>query len=308
MSIDNRSAEVKAGLLVFIGLVIFFGFLFLIADFGLKTEQKKFVSRFSYSNGIQPGSLVRLGGLLVGKIDLVYFPTDDPTKIEVVLSVDKDAPVKNNSEAFITSIGIMSDYYVEITPGTADSPMLEDGAFLNSRDVPSLVQLGAKLAVPVERITAQVEDMLQNLNRTLLSEENTVHFTNMLASVDTILKSSQNNAIDITTNLVSLTQRLDSLTARLDLMMAENADNLSGALVQFNSSMAHAESLIVALAKTTSQLNYVISSNEMSFHAVLENLNTATDNFQAFSRKVKEQPWSLIRKSPLPKREIPKNQ
>jgi phospholipid/cholesterol/gamma-HCH transport system substrate-binding protein len=306
MKADIRSSDIKAGLLVLLAMIIFFGFFFMIAGIGFKDETKQFVSRFGNSNGIQAGTVVRVGGVLVGKVDRVYFPEDDATRIEVLLTVNASAPVKQNSVAFITSIGIMGDYYVEITPGTLESALLPDGSILQSKDVPSLTQFGAQMAEPFERITSQLEEMLVNVNK-FMSEKNSRHISNMIASLDTMILQNQGNANEITKNMVKLTENLQVVTDRLDRMMDKNSDNLSNTLEGLNSSMIHADSLLVELVKTISQLNYMLTSNETSFYEVLENLQNATDNFQTFSRKLKEQPWSLIRKSPLPKRQLPKN-
>lgn len=302
---DSRSAEIKAGLLVVIAVAIFFGFLFLIAGVGLKPEMKKYIARFGYSNGIQPGSHVRLGGVLVGKVDKVYFPEDDKTRIEVLLSVKKDAPVRQNSEAFITSIGIMGDYYVEITPGSLDAPLLPDGSILQSKDVPSLVQFGARLSEPLERITYQLETLFAQLNN-ILTDQNTQHVRSLVMNMDSLVVQNQTNLKEITSNLAGLTDNLQELTGRIDTMMQNNSVHLTTALERFTSSMAHADSLLVELVKTTSQLNYILTSNETNFYEVLENLQDASDNFEAFSRRLKEQPWSLLRKSALPRRELPR--
>lgn len=306
MKADIRSADVKAGLLVLLAIIIFFGFFFMIAGIGFKDKTKQFVSRFSNSNGIQTGTVVRVGGVLVGKVDRVYFPEDDETRIEVLLTVNASTPVKQNSVAFITSIGIMGDYYVEITPGTMESPLLPDGSILQSKDVPSLTQFGAQMAEPFGRITLQIEEMLANLNK-FMSEKNSQHVSSMIASLDTMILQNQGNASQITKNMAELTQNLQAVADRLDKMMDKNSDNLSSALEGLTSSMAHADSLLIELVSTSSQLNYMLTSNETNFYEVVENLQNASDNFQVFSRKIKEQPWSLIRKSPLPQRQLPKN-
>ena len=306
MKTDIRSSDVKAGLLVLLAIIIFFIFFFMITGLSLKTETKQYVTRFGYSNGIQAGTVVRLGGVLVGKVDRVYFPEDDRTKIEVQLTVKADAPVKQDSEAFITSSGIMGDYYVEITSGSQEAQVLPDGSILRSKDVPSLVQFGAQMAEPFDRIMAQVEDLLVNLN-SVLDEKNTQHVSNMVGSLDTLIYQNQDAAKEITQNLAKMTDNLQAVTERLDKMMLNNSDNLNTALGRLNSSMAHADSLLMQLVRTTSQLNYMLTSNETNLYEVLENLQNVSNNFEVFSRKLKEQPWSLVRKTALPRRELPNN-
>lgn len=306
MATEYRTEEVRAGLLVLLAIIIFLVFVFAIAGLGFKTETKTFYARFGYTNGIQAGSVVRLAGMLVGEVDRVYFPDDDPTKIEVIMRVRANAPVKETSEAYITSIGIMGDYYIEITPGTQDSPFLPDKSILTTKDVPSLTQMGVRLGEPLDNITQQLESLLVRLN-TLLDEKNTVRISNVLTSLDTILHQNRGNATQLTQNLVDATAKMERVLDRVDRLMESNEGNITETLGELRASMTRADSLMGALATTSDKLNYMLSSNELVFHEVMQSLDDASKNFEVFSRRIKEQPWSLIRKDPLPERKIPQN-
>lgn len=298
---EYKSNEVKAGALVFLALVIFFGFVFAITKSTFKTAVKTYKCRFQYTNGIQSGSLVRIGGMLIGQVKQLEFPADDNTRVEVTLEVAANAPVKESSEAFITSIGIMGEYYVEITTGSLDSPLLPGDSFLRSKDLAPLAQMGE----PLEKVSAQLEELLSHFNE-LMNEKNRGHITNMIASIDTILQNSQDSSVKLVGNLASLSQKLEKLSDRLDTVMAQNSSTVSEALLQMNSSLAQAESLMVDLSESVTHVNSVISVNEASLYEVLQNLQDASKNFDAFSRRIKEQPWSLVRKSAVPERKLPK--
>ncbi|RMD92663.1 MAG: MCE family protein [Calditrichaeota bacterium] len=298
---EYKAHEVKAGIVVFVAFVLLFAFIFSITKAGFKKDVKYYTARFSYTNGIQKGSLVRLGGMLVGRIESVYFPAEDNTQIEVLLKVDASAPVRSNSVAYITSIGLMGDYYVEISTGTSDAPLLPSGSRLNSKDVPTFSQMGE----PLQRVSTQLEDFLGQLNQ-LMNQENQEHIGNVIASVDTILQNSQTKASSLLGHLSDLTVELKELTNRLDQLMEQNSNSFSDALVRFNSSMTRAESLLVALSNATTHINYIVATNETNLYEALQHFQEASRNFEEFSRQIKYQPWSLIRKSSLPKRKIPK--
>ena len=129
----------------------------------------------------------------------------------------------------------------------------------------------------------------------------------MVANHDTLVHQNQSGAKEITENVARLTENLQAVTARLDTMMRKNSENLNTALERMTSSIVHADSLLLELVQTTSQLNYMLIGNEANLYDVLENLQDASNNFEIFSRKLKEQPWSLVRKTALPRREVPKN-
>src|SRR5690242_138345 len=71
-----------------------------------------------FSGGVQPGTAVRYGGLRVGSVQSVRVDPNDSTRIEVGFIVDRDAPIKTDSVARLSSLGFLSDYYIEISTGT----------------------------------------------------------------------------------------------------------------------------------------------------------------------------------------------
>ena len=94
------------------------------------------------------------------------------------------------------------------------------------------------------------------------------------------------------------------MSARLDELMANNSAALSEALLQFNSSMMRAESLLVELSSATARINHIVALNEVNLHEAIRNFQDASRNFEEFSRQIKYEPWSLIRKSSLPERKV----
>ncbi len=294
---ENRSQEVKAGILVFVAMVIFLAFVFSITKASFKTEYKNYTARFSYTNGIKKGSQVRYGGVLVGQVDQVYFPTDNDSEIEILLQVEKNTPVKKNSYAYITSIGIMGEYYIEITTGTPDSELLPADSRLNSKDVAGLAQMSE----PLEKVSHQLEELLVNIN-SLMTPKNLGHISSMIANMDTLLDAGAERAIFLMQRMDELAAELQGITHNINQLMTTNSDSLKKMISQFNSSMAQAETLLTDLSRVTMQVSTTVSSNEANLHQAILNFNEASRNFEVLSRKLKQEPWSLVRKKRLPEK------
>jgi len=196
---EYRSQDIKAGLVVFFALLLFFVFLFAVTRSGLEKKVKQYTARFTYTSGIQPGSQVRLGGMPVGRVKKVYFPSEDASQIEVLLEVRQDAPVRKDSQAFITSIGIMGEYYVEITIGTPNSPLLPSGSEIHSKDVPQLSHMGE----PMQKLSDRLDVLLERAAE-LLNAKNQEHVANIIASVDTLMQTSQHSLPEISERLSAL--------------------------------------------------------------------------------------------------------
>ncbi len=297
---EYRTHEVKAGLLVIVAFLVLV--VFLVAMSGLKWDKKEkdYIARFSYLGGIERGSLVRFGGFLVGTVTDLYIAPDDATKLEVKLAVDERTPVRLDSEAYITSINFMGDFYIEVTTGSPAAELLPSGSTLRSRDVPPLTQLSG----PLMKASDQLQILLVRVND-LLGDENRAHISNMLANTDTLLDQSANNLSGIIANMNKLTGQLQSLSGKLDQMMANNTEGLQNTLKQLNGTLAHADTLLVALSRTSQSVNGIVAHNQTSFYEAMQNLQDATQNFEQFSRSIKERPWNLVRKSNPSERKLP---
>ncbi len=297
---EYRSNEIKAGILVIVAFAVFVAFLVAMAKVDWERKEKTYTARFSYVGGIEAGSLVRFGGFLVGTVTDVNIAPDDKTKLEIKLTVDDRVPVRIDSEAFMSSISLMSDFYIEITTGSPNAELLPSGSMLRSRDVPSFTQLSE----PFVQLSDQLETLLIRVND-LLRDENRAHISNMLANTDTLLEKSAGNIAGIIANMNALTLQFQGLSGKLDKMMATNTSALENTLAQLNTTMARADTLLLSLNRATQSMDGMVSQNQSSFYEAMQSLQDASQHFEQFSRSIKERPWNLVRKSNPPERKLP---
>jgi len=160
---EYRSNEIKAGCLVILGLVLFIVFLILISGLDLFKSTKIYYARFKHTSGVEVGSLVRYGGMEVGRVTKVRIAPDDNSLIEFVVEVNADVPIKKDAEVIITSIGIMGEEYIEIATGSPDAELLPPGSLLNCRDATPLMML----TDTVDELTKKLSQTIDNLNQLL---------------------------------------------------------------------------------------------------------------------------------------------
>lgn len=292
--------EVKAGLLVVAGFITFIIFIVAITGIDWERKDKTYTARFSYIGGIDRGTMVRYGGLLVGTVTDLYLAPDDNTQIEVVLTVDARTPVRKSSVASIASISLMSESYIEISPGVSAGEMLESGKRLISRDVPPLT----RLSEPFMNVSEQLALLLVRAND-LMSDVNRQRFSNLLANADSLFEVNAQEISGIVYNLNALTQQMHSMSSKLDKIMGENSETLQTSFAQLNQTMNRADSVLQALHQTMNTLNAVAAANQSGLNEAMDNFQSASQNFEQFSRTIKERPWSLIRKSAPPERKLP---
>ena len=105
-------------------------------------------SSFKFAGGLQPGDIVRYGGMKAGRVSGVHVDPQDSTRIEIDFSVLRGIPLKTDSIAKITTLGALGDNYVEVTTGSKNAPLLPPGSAVKSIETVGIGDLGDMLAPP----------------------------------------------------------------------------------------------------------------------------------------------------------------
>ncbi len=284
---------------------------------------------FKYAGGVQAGAPVRFGGLLVGKVEHVGVDPANTTRIEIDFTIDRSTPVKTDSVAKITTLGPLTDNYIEITTGSQGAGLLPPGTDLPSTEMFGLPQLGdaVQAMLPdVQRTLLKVNGDLEGLQTTiarandLLNDRNRAVIGHSLANVDGLLTESRPKLNESLTNVnrmlsdaqpkVSATlTNVQELSAKLSPVLEDvkkisaRADDtlshLDAALVENRGDVrASVTSLRDALAKSTvmlTHLNQALDQNSDNIDELLDNLRISTENLKGLTETLRSQPASLIR-------------
>ena len=245
------SNEAKVGLLLVATLVTAVAFAWILGAQNPFRRSVTFQVTYSFAGGIEVGSPVRVAGIKVGKVEKIEFFTPEeplkasaqpdpfhkeerakdkiviPLRLNVSISKEAAAGVRQDSKFFINIAGIIGERYVEVTPGSAGSPPVKDGDTLRGIDPPRIDQLisqsfnmaGKILEILEENegdITKTIQLLLklsENINKTLGNVEKSKLFK-------TDLSALINNLIDITADVKALTAKTQSAEGKktLDLL------------------------------------------------------------------------------------------
>src|SRR5262245_52890967 len=117
-----------------------------------------------FSGGVQPGTPVRYGGMRVGTVKDVRVDPNDSTRIQVDVFVDRNAPVKTDSVAKLSSLGLLSDYYIEISTGTPQAQLAAPDSVLKSVETAGLANIGESIDSLVPQIHSALDKLTMNLD------------------------------------------------------------------------------------------------------------------------------------------------
>ncbi|HEX2447406.1 MAG TPA: MlaD family protein [Methyloceanibacter sp.] len=224
--------ETKANYLMIGGFVLgvlalAFIFVFWMSKFAGGGKRYTIVFESSVA-GLTTGSSVGFNGIRVGEVQSFQLDPEDARKVQVLISVRDDTPVRENSHATIQSMGLTGGSGVQITPGTPDSPLLvataenpipviqaDPGSGQGVFEAGSAALNNAN--VFISKLNALLDQNEKSINTTMTNVE---QFTTMLAAKKedlgqtiTDLKEGANSFKDLSSKLeVSLGDNMDGLT------------------------------------------------------------------------------------------------
>ncbi|MCJ7663775.1 MAG: MlaD family protein [Desulfobacterales bacterium] len=160
---SKKLTEIKVGIFVVVIL-----FLFGVGVFIIGSHQKYFQRQYtlwaSFSNiqGLIAGAPVSLAGLTVGRVNAIIFPEDPRDKtIKVELKIKKGIQkrIREDSIASIQTMGLLGDKYVEISLGSPEKNILQDGDRITTSSPFDLLAYAAKLEEAIDVINTILIDV-----------------------------------------------------------------------------------------------------------------------------------------------------
>ncbi|MBI3307152.1 MAG: MCE family protein [Candidatus Omnitrophica bacterium] len=160
------SAEVKSGFLVTVSIVLLIGLTFIVGNFS-KGPTMEYQVRFAYINGVKKDAPVFCAGNEVGRVNKIVMQPSEERPVLISVLVPKTLIIREDSQAFIDTLGLMGEKFVEITPGTVQSPNLPAGSTIQGTDpIPMylLIQKANKLADRMEELTATLNPLTERID------------------------------------------------------------------------------------------------------------------------------------------------
>lgn len=134
--------DLKVGLFVFLALIVLLFVLDFVSDIPFLKSEKDLVAYFDTVAELKEGNPVKMEGVPVGKVSEIKI---NDGRIAVVMSVEKDAPVKSDSVASIKLTSLLGTSYVNITFGSETAPIAKNMDVLQTTPPADLNEILVKL-------------------------------------------------------------------------------------------------------------------------------------------------------------------
>jgi phospholipid/cholesterol/gamma-HCH transport system substrate-binding protein len=189
--------EVKTGFVVILCAGILIGLTIMAGNFRPFQTTYTINAIFSNSSGIEKDATVRLSGVEIGKVQsvqLVYRKEGD-TVVITKLELDDSARIREGAKAAVTTLGLMGEKYIELTPGDTGAPVIKHGATIQGKDP-------INIDVIIEEATSTME----------VAKETMTNISSLVKNLDTAITDNRPNIDEIMNNLRRSTDNLEEFT------------------------------------------------------------------------------------------------
>lgn len=184
-------------------VVAAFGFVYWFSGPSQTAQYKTYELVFPGSvSGLLPGNAVQFNGLKVGEVTHLAISDEDPSRVDVLISINKRTPVKTNTRARLSQTALTGVASVSLSGGTPGAPDLEakEGQrYPRIQAEPSEFQ---NLYENVQRLSTRASDALDRINQLL--DANSASITAAVKNAETFTKALADNSGNVTELLTSL--------------------------------------------------------------------------------------------------------
>lgn len=175
------AAEVKSGAFIVFAAVLLLIMTFVVGGY-LGGDTKVWDVRFGYVGGLEEGSPVYYAGREVGKVDKIVVLAGKERPIVVTLRVSVDIILRDNTQVYIDTLGMMGEKIIELSPGSEDAPLLQEGATMEGTDPIPMHVMIRKMNLLADRM----DEMTASLNPFIVEIQQFMHedIAPLMESVD----------------------------------------------------------------------------------------------------------------------------
>ena len=250
---DQRKTEIRVGITVIVGLIIFIWILGWAKNFSLSSDQKSLLVKFNSVSGLEIGDNVSVNGVRKGFVEDFNLQGD---KVIVKLSLDDDVKLQKDASFSISMLDLMGGKKVNINPGTSSQPLdykeVQTGTFY--ADIPEVMSMLGTVEGDIPTIIKDIKITLNSLNN-YLSDDNLS--TDIKTSLSNLSKASQKLNIMLDENregIKQLTRNTVKLTENANNFIDENKSSLKSSVEELHTVLEKTDSLLTYMNKFTGEI------------------------------------------------------
>jgi len=220
------NGEMKVGLFVIIGSVLFGTAIFLLGNYSF---QKYYIINAEFSDvaGLPDKAIVKLSGVEVGKIQKIFLKEE---RVVVQLGIWEGVKIYRNAKVLVGSTSMIGSKFMQIDQGTPSAGVLEAGATMQGEESQALDRALARAVTSLESLVSDIR------GEGGLARDLKVILTNLrevTTNVNELVSNTQPHAEKAMERVDSITAKLDEMLTKTDAIVDKisRGEGVAGALV-----------------------------------------------------------------------------
>ena len=250
---DQRKTEIKVGLTVVVGILLFIWIIGWAKNFTISSAQNNVTIEFSNAAGLEVGDNVTVNGVRKGNVEDIRIDGDN---VYVKITVSNDVQLKKDAHFSLSMIDLMGGKKIEISPGTSPEPLdlskVQKGVF--TADIPAVMTMLGSVQDDLVTTLKQVKIAVTSVNKYLTDQQ-----------LNDEIKSSVKNLNELTINvnrlidenragIKKLTDNSVQLTNEAKNFIADNKKDIAGSIKDVSVVLKNTDTLITRLNEFTTEI------------------------------------------------------
>jgi phospholipid/cholesterol/gamma-HCH transport system substrate-binding protein len=293
-----RNAESRLGILAFLGgtalvLVAIVAFARYPSLFRRGSEYR---AAFRNVAGLNLGDEVRYGGLIVGSVTRLTLDPQDPTRIEVTFRVGPQTPMRTDTYATITQVGLLGQPYLNLEAGLPTSPVLAPRSRVPTRDNLTFQDAMSRLAIFLDR----ADTLLHGVERIAASSP-WDRIDRTLSRVDGLLMNAAAGSERVIDNLDQATRQLSGMLERTERLVVSLDTAFRGASPALRQAQREALAAMRDLRAVLGDVRDATGDGDR-LARIVDNLTAASEDLARFADRLEKEPTSVLSRRQPPKK------
>ena len=286
-----RESDSRIGVLAFLGAtaLVLVALIAFARYPSLFRRGNEYHAVFKSVPGLNLGDEVRYGGLLVGSITDLQLDPVDPTRVLVGFRVKKDTPIRTDTRASITQVGLLGQPFLNLAPGRRDAASLPPGSTVASVDNLTFQDAMSRLAQFLDR----ADTLMIGVERAAASSP-WERINRTIARVDTLVGAANTSSGRIFARLDTTTERLTDLLHRTDRLVAALDTTVRSVRPELASTQKEALQTLRDVRVLVAELRDATDRGDR-LDVIVRNLSVATENMARLAERLEHDPTSVLR-------------
>jgi phospholipid/cholesterol/gamma-HCH transport system substrate-binding protein len=247
---DQRKTEIRVGITVIIGLLLFLWILGWAKNFSLVSNEIETTVIFKNVAGLEIGDNVTISGVRKGFVKDMQIKDDD---VYVTLSLDKDVKLSNDASFSVAMLDLMGGKRIEIYPGTSSEPFnfneIHNGKFMS--DIPYVMNMAGNMQKDIAGSLKDIKITLSSLNSYLTDDKLHKDVKNSVSNLSEITEKLNLILNENREDIRKLIENSNALTGDAKKMINENKDNIASSLGSLKDVLQKTDTLLTKINSFT---------------------------------------------------------